>query len=173
MRNRRTKELNYEKYKNAILFFLNNCNNNYLGRTKLNKLLYYLDFISFRDKKISVTGDMYSHLNYGPVPDNVESILMDMVSGKIIKVSETSSDDRVKYSFSTAKQPDMSKFSDYEKRLLADIASEFEPWTTQKIVDQTHLEAPWLFSKPYEKVDYKYSNDIEFFLEDPYLCQNA
>jgi hypothetical protein len=36
-------------------------------------------------------------------------------------------------------------------------------WSTDKIVSQTHLEAPWFYSKPYEIVDYAYSKDIDFF----------
>ena len=51
-------------YKNAVLFFIKYCNNQYLHATKLNKLLYYLNFVYFRDDKKSVTGDVYIHQGY-------------------------------------------------------------------------------------------------------------
>ena len=68
-------KLNERVYKNAILFFVKYCNNQYLHATKLNKLLYYLDFIYFRDHKKPVTGDVYIHQGYGPVPSRVDEIL--------------------------------------------------------------------------------------------------
>ena len=50
------KEKQREKFKNAILYFVRYCNTKDLGATKLNKLMYYLDFLHYRDFKVSVTG---------------------------------------------------------------------------------------------------------------------
>ena len=56
--------MNKQKYKNAILYFIkyHNKNNHSLDYEKLSQLLYYLDFINYRDKKESITGDFYIHL---------------------------------------------------------------------------------------------------------------
>ena len=59
--------LKKEKYINALLYFIAHCGNEKLGITKLNKLFYYLDFISYRDRKESVTGEIYKHLPMGPI----------------------------------------------------------------------------------------------------------
>ena len=56
-------------------------------------------------------------------------------------------------------------FNEEEKVLLKNICKEFLDWSTDKIVEQTHLESPWFYSKPFEKVDYKYSSDIDFFTD--------
>lgn len=37
-------KLDERKYQRAILYFVAACNNEHLGKTKLMKLLYYLDF---------------------------------------------------------------------------------------------------------------------------------
>ena len=58
---------------------------------------------------------------------------------------------------------DESVFSPEQKELLKHICDEFGSWPTEKIVAQTHLEAPWFYSKPYEVVDYAYARDIDFF----------
>ena len=77
-------KLNEQAYKNAVLYFIKYCNNKYLHATKLNKLLYYLDFISFRDHKKPLTGDVYIHQGYGPVPSRVDDILSQLkTSGAI------------------------------------------------------------------------------------------
>ena len=55
-----------EKYINSLLYFISQCNNEKLGITKLNKLFYYLDFISYRDRGDSITGEKYIRLPMGP-----------------------------------------------------------------------------------------------------------
>ena len=68
--------LNKEKYRQVILFLLNSSANNiYLGKVKLFKLLYYIDFNHFESYKASVTGDSYRNLDYGPVPMTAQQIL--------------------------------------------------------------------------------------------------
>lgn len=157
--------LNDAKYENAVLFFLKYCNNKYLGATKLNKLLYYLDFISYRDKKKPVTGDIYIHLDYGPVPENIDLVLAKLKASGTIDVEIVEYKGGFTFNYKATKDPIIEGFDEYEKKLLENICKEFELWNTDKIVEQTHLEAPWFYSKPYDPVDYSYAKDIEFFVE--------
>jgi len=156
-------KINQEKYENAILFFVKNCNNKYLGATKLNKLLYYLDFISYRDRDKAVTGDIYIHKGYGPVPDKIDDVIVILTSNKSIKVELLPYKDGGTFKYETNREPNMKVFDSFENELLNKICKEFELWSTDKIVSQTHLEAPWFYSKLFEVVNYKYSKDIEFF----------
>jgi len=155
--------LNQSKYKNAVLYFIKYCNNKYLGATKLNKLFYYLDFINYRDRKEPVTGDFYIHNHYGPTPSALNNILSEMVEKGEIEIKKDPFEDSYVASFAIKKEPDESVFSKEEKKLLKSICGEFLDWSTDKIVEQTHLESPWFYSKPFEKVDYNYSSDIDFF----------
>lgn len=156
-------EINKSKYRNAILYFVKYCNNQYLGATKLNKLLYYLDFISFRDRKRSVTGDIYIHKQYGPIPAKVDEILTDLHQSQHLAIDRIAYKESDTFEYKILKEPQPSKFDSYEKNLLKNIADEFTLWSTEKIVNQTHLEAPWFYSKPFDVVDYNYSKNIEFF----------
>ncbi len=54
---------------NAIVYFANNTK--YCGKTKLLKLLYFLDFRHFKETGKSVTGLDYYAWNMGPVPKDV------------------------------------------------------------------------------------------------------
>jgi uncharacterized phage-associated protein len=158
-------KLNERAYKNAILFFIKYCNNQYLHATKLNKLLYYLDFIYFRDHKKSVTGDVYIHQGYGPVPSRVDEILAMLQNEGAIGTETVDYKDGelVRFELKDPKQFDEVVFSSDQKKLLKQICDEFGNWPTEKIVAQTHLEAPWFYSKPYEVVDYAFAHDIDFF----------
>jgi uncharacterized phage-associated protein len=159
-------KLNGDKYKNAILFFLTYCNNDYLGKTKLNKLFYYLDFISYRDKNKTITGDVYLHKTYGPVPENLDEILVELKDEGSIQVETIPYKEADKFKFIALSDPKTKIFSKYEEDLLKYICGKFLLWSTEKIVGQTHLEAPWFYSKPYEKVEMKYSSNIDFFSYD-------
>ncbi len=160
-------KLNVDQYKNSILYFVKYCNNQYLGKTKLNKLLYYLDFIYFRDHKSSVTGDVYLHKDYGPVPANIDEIIASLKNEGVLSVETVPHKDgeKVKFSFGENASYTDSAFNSEQKKLLKNICDEFGSWSTDKIVSQTHLEAPWFFSKPFDIVDYSYSKDIEFFVK--------
>lgn len=155
--------INKDKYRNAILFFLKYCNNQYLGLTKLNKLIYYLDFVSFRDTGRSVTGDIYVHKDYGPVPDAVDTILRELREDGSIDIEEMPYAAGFKAKLLLKKEPDLKAFSTEERTLLETICKELALWPTEKIVNQTHLEAPWFFSKPFQQVDYKHASDIDLF----------
>ncbi|MCX6720739.1 MAG: Panacea domain-containing protein [Candidatus Staskawiczbacteria bacterium] len=158
-------KINEAVYKNAVLYFIKYCNNQYLHSTKLNKLLYYLDFIYFRDNKKSVTGDIYIHQGYGPVPSQADNILTVLKNDGAISTEVVSFKDGelIQFELKDQKKFDESVFAPDQKKLLKQICDEFGNWPTDKIVAQTHLEAPWFYSKPYEVVDYTYAKDIEFF----------
>jgi len=157
-------KVNVEKYKNVILYFFANCNNSHLGKTKLNKLLYYLDFISYRDNGVSVTGDTYIHEDYGPIPVTVDEILASLKKEKKIEVDFDASYKRSgKYTFRNKANFNPKIYNTYEKTLLKKISKFFYPWSTDKIITQTHLEAPWFYSKIYDIVDFAYSKDIDIF----------
>ncbi len=156
--------LNKEKYVSALQYFVAECNNDKLGIVKLNKLFYYLDFISHRDTGASVTGDVYKRLPKGPFATSLEEIVKLAQKEKLINCKQ---DDSEKYGkrnrFQIIKSPDISIFNEYEKKLLIDLCKQFKDWSTDQMVAQTHTEAPWVFSDPNGQLSYKNANDIEFF----------
>lgn len=157
-----------EKYINALLYFISECGNEKLGITKLNKLFYYLDFISFRDNKASVTGETYVHLPMGPFAKHLQNDIIGQASkaGFIKEYKDDSQKFGKRNSYLSLKKPDLSLFSEYELDLLNNISKTFREWTTEQMIAQTHSEAPWVFSEPNTTLDYNDSDDIEFFLKD-------
>lgn len=150
-------------------FFVINCNNEFLTKTKLNKLFYYLDFICFRDNEKNVTGDNYIKMQYGPVPSEIEKVKKELEKENLIEIKRDNklNQDGSEYFKETYKSKvktiNESLFSEYEKKLLECIKNEFTDYDINKIVLTTHLEAPWVYTKDNEIIDYKLSYDIEFF----------
>jgi len=159
--------LSNAKYQQALVFFVTNCNNNRLGLVKLNKLFYYLDFISYRDRSTPVTNETYVHLQMGPLAKNLEEQITDAVSGGLISMDEKESE---KYGTRNTYKPltsvDLSVFDEYEKNLLHEICREFSTWSTEQMIAQTHTEAPWVYSEPNKKLDYELAEDIEILSKE-------
>jgi uncharacterized phage-associated protein len=159
--------LKKDKYTNALLYFISQCGNKKLGITKLNKLFYYLDFISYRDRGVSVTGEIYKRLPMGPfAPHLQDEIIADAESRGLITQDEDESEKFGKRNrYASLEKADVSVFDDYEKKLLEYLCKTFKDWTTDQMIAQTHSEAPWVFSEPSKPIDYKNADDIEFFSE--------
>ena len=88
-----------EKYKNAVLFFAKNLNKFQLGKTKLAKLLYYLDFISYRDKKKTVTGTLYYKQEFGPLAKDLTEVIGVLVGENKLEVNQVEVGEREKNEF--------------------------------------------------------------------------
>lgn len=157
-----------EKYVNALIYFIANCGNEKLGITKLNKLFYYLDFISYRDRKKSITGEEYVHLPMGPFAVHLkDGIIKGAEKEKLITQSEVESTKFGKRSrYQVLVEPNLSIFDDYERNLLKYLCVNFKDWSTDQMIAQTHSEAPWVFSEVSKPLNYKDADDIEFFLDE-------
>ncbi|HEY4527339.1 MAG TPA: Panacea domain-containing protein [Candidatus Paceibacterota bacterium] len=164
-RNMTVPALNRDKYTQALLYFITECGNEHLGITKLNKLFYYLDFISYRDRGESVTGETYIRLPKGPLARSLEEKILEPAQVKklIERKQEKSGRYGVRNRFHALAKYDLSVFDDYECDLLRKLCAEFKEWNTDQMIAQTHSEAPWVFSKANQPLDYREADDIELF----------
>src|SRR3990167_3239646 len=129
-------QINERLYKNAVLYFIKYCNNKYLHATKLNKLLYYLDFVYFRDHKKPVTGDVYIHQGYGPVPSRVDEILATLKNEGTIDTEAVDYKDGelIHFELKDPRKLDESVFPADQKKLLKQIWEKLGNWPPKKIL---------------------------------------
>lgn len=59
-----------------------------LYRTKLNKVLFYLDFAAYRDSGEGFTGLRYAKAPFGPVPDRFELLVAGLVDDEALALRE-------------------------------------------------------------------------------------
>jgi len=134
---------NREKLLNCIIYFLLNTKN--CGKTKLFKLLYFLDFFHFKETGKSVTGLHYNAWQLGPVPVELFHEFekpQDDFKKCINIIGEVTPDGffkmlpRCKF--------DNRYFSKREMRLLGKVAYIFKEAKTEDIVEVSHLpNMPW------------------------------
>ncbi len=133
-----------EKLINAIIFFANNTK--FLGKTKLCKLLYFLDFEHFKVTGRSVTGMDYYAWKMGPVPvelyEEVESPEPDMAD-KIEFVQQPTRRGPM-LTVRPLAAIDESLFSKREMRIMQSLAEEYSDTLAEDMIEATHLEnQPW------------------------------
>lgn len=151
----RMAKINEKKYKNAILFFAKKIQNGTLGKLKMMKLLYYLDFDFFEKYGSSVTNDEYLRFENGPVPRMAEKILKAM-DGKEIRITRRKIGEGYndQHHIETSLNFDINVFTKEELIMLEEVADKWEKFTGAEMKSATHGEAPWVATKPNCVIDY-------------------
>ena len=149
-----------EKIINAIIYFAKNTQ--YCGKTKLLKLLYFLDFRHFKQTGKSVTGFDYYAWDMGPVPRDFYNELEDMKPDLKDVIKVLSKEGFQKYI--PKKKFNGEYFSKREMRLLEEISYIFKDAKAPEMIESIHLaNEPWdkTFKAKgrYEKIDYMLSID--------------
>ncbi len=152
-----------EKLINAIIYFARKTK--YCGKTKLLKLLFFLDFKHFKQTGKSVTGLDYFAWKMGPVP----KVLFEELSGDLKPdmkkaIRELPAEEFQK--ISPKKKFNNEYFSKREMQLLEEISFIFEDAKADTMVESTHLKnEPWdrtLKEKgEFQKIDYMLAVDSD------------
>lgn len=138
-------EYNREKLINAIIYFVTNTK--FCGKTKLFKLLYFLDFEHYSQIGRSVTGLDYFAWKMGPVPtelfEELDNPCEDFKQNFEISIRTAyTGNDMLNIKALSDFSTDF--FSKRELRLLEQLATEFKNSYANDMIEATHLEnLPW------------------------------
>lgn len=133
-----------EKLINVIIFFANHAR--FLGKTKLCKLLYFLDFGHFKETGRSVTGLDYYAWKMGPVPvalyEEVDMPESDL--GQKVEFVEKPTKRGPMLEVRPLAGFDEALFSRRELRMMQTLADEFRDTQAEDMIEAAHLEnQPW------------------------------
>jgi len=153
-----------EKLINSIIYFAKNTQ--FCGKTKLMKLLYFLDFTHFKQTGKSVTGQDYFAWSMGPVPkDLFEELSGHMKPDMRAAIKELPADKEFQQ-INPKKQFNADYFSKKEIKLLENISFIFKDAKSDLMIESTHLKnEPWdktLKEKgEFQKIDYMLAVDSD------------
>lgn len=122
------------KVRQMILYFLERMNVGY--KTALNKLMFYADFLMFKEYGVGISGLTYSALPYGNVPNHFK-----VLYGVFDEVEEV--DDEKPY-FKPLSVCDMSVFNDNEIKVLEYVADKLARQASTALSEKNHQEDAWL-----------------------------
>jgi putative zinc finger/helix-turn-helix YgiT family protein len=152
------KEFDATKFFNAILFF---CSADGVLKTKLNKLLFYADFLHFKYYSVSITGARYARLPFGPVPDKYNRLYASLIEEKkAIRVDERRVFDYLGEFYMAQLKPDLSVFSTSELKILASVKEFFELSSSKDISEFSHKERGYAETDNAQLIAYDYAEYI-------------
>lgn len=149
------KLLNESKYKNIILYLASNIGKGtIIGKKKLYKLLYFLDFDFFEKYDRAFTGDVYHKLPMGPAPSYLDAIIEHMKKDGLIRIEKQKNslgyEDSVVYK--TLQNPDVSIFNKEELEMLKRVIRLYGGKSGTELERLTHKEAPYLAVEEGEEI---------------------
>jgi uncharacterized phage-associated protein len=145
-----------EKLQQVIVYFLEHINNVHLGRTKLMKLLYFVDFDHQEAHGHSVTGATYRKLPHGPYPDKIENVIKKMEGAGLVRQVKVQHRGLAQTRLLTlGAKFNPAKFSGTELQTLERVAADWADATAAQIEAATHREAPWAGTADGKTIDYE------------------
>lgn len=144
------KKTDFEKVSQVIAYFNDRIE---LFKTKLNKLLFYADFIMYQRTGHSLTGIKYRAIPYGPVPAEYEKLYLKLQDDQKINIVEVAFENGNFGEIIKSNQiAELDSFSETEIKALEDIINRFKGLTTKQVVDISHTEIAWIENKDERKV---------------------
>lgn len=127
-----------QRLKNLLLYILSQMGE--VFQTKMNKVLFYIDFLSYRERGIAISGLAYNAIEFGPVPQRWDRVYseFDEVVPQPRKVHDHES-----IALTTGSEADMSCFSEQEKEIIDTVCAKMKPLSARDISSLSHNEPAW------------------------------
>ena len=109
-------------------------------QTKVNKVLFYIDFLSYREYGMAISGLAYNAIDFGPVPqrwDRVYSAFDEIVPlGKLVREQEC-------IALTATAEADMSCFTERERAVIDSVCEKMKRLSAHDISELSHNELAW------------------------------
>lgn len=153
-----------EKTSNLLLYLLSNCNPEFNDKLKLNKMLFYTDFLNYKTTGRSISGISYRAIPYGPVPSNYDFIFAHFIEKEEIiePVFYKVNNSKVNECYRPLKDFDISVFDNEELNTINKIVELFKNTPSWDLVELSHKERAWVeLNKTKEIISYQdYAFDL-------------
>ncbi len=142
----------------AIKYFISRLGSVFV--TKMNKLLFYADFLKYKRDGFGMTGLEYRAITFGPVPNRF-GVVYDKAEG--VECEDFVYPNGMSGTLlQSDKAPDMDVFSGVEKQVLEEVCARFAESTAGEISEKSHQERGWKeCSAGRYLIPYSYAFDME------------
>ena len=153
----------HRKLRELILYVANRLSlHPKFGATKLNKILFYSDFVAYAQLGESITGETYWRLPKGPAPRFFVQVRRMMVeAGEITRYSR-STHSGPQHRIAPLRPPVMKEFTSEQISIVEQVIEELRDKDATEVSDLSHEFIGWKIVK--EKEDIPYGT---VFLRDP------
>lgn len=139
------KRTNKDKLSGILIACITKCKSEFNDRLKLNKLLFYCDFLSYSLTGYSITGLSYRAIQYGPVPTFYDNIYAYFEGeGAICSNWVKDKNGSAKETFLTELAYECQLFNKVEQIIIDIVTDKFKEMSSWDLVDLSHKEKGWI-----------------------------
>lgn len=126
------------RMKNLLLYILGQLGDTF--QTKMNKVLFYIDFLSYRERGMAISGLAYQALDFGPVP-----LRWDRVYSAFDEIEQQPRlvHDQESIALTSTDSADMSHFSQQEIAIIDEVCNKLRKVSAHDISEMSHKEPAW------------------------------
>lgn len=138
------KKPNKKKVANLLVAFINSGKSDFNDKLKLNKQLFYADFLSYKSSGFSITGLSYRAIQYGPVPSCYDNIYACLENEGLLISNWIKEENRsAKETFKTDNVFENQLFTKEEQSVVDIVIERFKDSATWDLVELSHKEKGW------------------------------
>ncbi|MFN0203383.1 MAG: type II toxin-antitoxin system antitoxin SocA domain-containing protein [Bacteroidia bacterium] len=157
--------LQVNKFKNVLLYVLERCvGKPNAGETVLYKLLYFSDFNYYELYEEHLTGATYRKLPYGPVPQKLDNIVLQMIDSSQLQRVKTEYHGYPQTRYLPLVKADLTALKASEKEVIDRVILQMSDWSAAVISDYSHKDLPWEVTDEGRDINY----ELAFYREMPY-----
>lgn len=147
---------NLERFRELVLYISQKCANDpRFGATKLNKILYFSDFVCYAHYGQPLTGVEYQRLPNGPAPRRLLPIREEMQQEGSLGIQEVPlRNGRMQVRTVNLRQPNLDIFSAKEIALVDSVIEALSNETAQGVSDLSHNMVGWKVARDQENIPY-------------------
>jgi Protein of unknown function (DUF4065) len=124
------------------------------GATKLNKILFYSDFIAFANLGEAITGATYQKLPRGPAPKQLLPVLKELEREGEAAIARRSHLGFTQKRLVPLRDPDVSLFSAPELKLVNEVIEALWGRSATEVSELSHLARGWQIVEANEEIPY-------------------
>jgi putative zinc finger/helix-turn-helix YgiT family protein len=154
---------NLKKLREMIIYFTASIKP---WKTKMNKLLFYADFVNFRKTCFSISGAQYRAIDMGPVPNNFNSIFEFAADHEDINIQQKSFPSGAlgeQFLPNPERKFNAELFNEDELASLKEVEAKFKNTSVSDIIETSHREKAWYenYQEGKKLISYEYGFELE------------
>jgi hypothetical protein len=144
------------RFEELLLYISSKCSTDpHFGATKLNKILFYADFLAYAMLGDSITGFKYQKLQHGPVPRGVKDVKEKLIDSGTLKVDAVLVfGEKEQHRPVGLREANVSIFGLEELKLVDQIIDSVREKTAIGISELSHIEVGWKVARQGETIPY-------------------
>jgi hypothetical protein len=146
-----------EKLKELIIYVALKCESDpWCGSTKLNKILFFADFLSYRATGVPITGARYQKLEHGPAPVALVPLRRQMELEGSARLRESKvAGAHIQKRIVALRDPKLNLFAAAEIAMVDQVIEAFRDATARAVSDLSHDLPGWQLAALHEEIPYE------------------